>query len=110
MAEFGEALQGLQRAYGFDVTPLEVVAEAWLPRTESVVTGSRGPVVSRVGRVTRAQARADMLAEQRGTDKDGVVLDRPVSPIRAGLIGAGIAVAAVAGIGAVVWALLGGAG
>src|SRR5690606_3622706 len=25
MAQFGEALQGLQRQYGFDVTPLEVV-------------------------------------------------------------------------------------
>ncbi|GAA1327552.1 serine/threonine-protein kinase [Leucobacter albus] len=109
MTAFGEALQGLQRHYGFDVTPLEVVAEAWLPRTEAVAAGTRGPVVSSVGRVTRAAARAEHLAQMRGTDKDGLVLDRQTgSPLKAGLIGAGIAVAAVAAIGAVIWAIVGG--
>lgn len=111
MAEFGEALQALQREYGFDVTPLEVVAEAWLPRTESIAVGTRGPVISSVGRVSRADSRAAYLAEMRGTDKDGLVLDRPaVSPVRAGLIGAGIAVASIAALAAVVWAVVGGAG
>ena len=111
MAELGEALQGLQRGYGFDVTPLEVVAEAWLPRTEAIAAGTRGPVVSSVGRVSRADARAEQLAQLRGTDKDGLVLDRPAgSPLRAGLIGAGIAVAAIAVVGAVIWAVVGGAG
>ena len=76
MAELGEALQGLQRGYGFDVTPLEVVAEAWLPRTEAIAAGTRGPVVSSVGRVSRADARAEQLAQLRGTDKDGLVLDQ----------------------------------
>lgn len=113
MSEFGEALQGLQRHYGFDVTPLEVVNEAWLPRVEQVRSGARGPVISGVTRVTRAQARAqargEHIAQLRGTDRDGVVLDRKAaSPVKAGLIGAGIAVGALAGVGAVVWALAGG--
>lgn len=113
MREFGEALQGLQRAYGFDVTPLEVVAEAWLPRSEVGTDTTRGPLVSSVGRVSRAearaQARAELLAQRRGTDKDGIVLDRPpTSPMRAALIGAGVAVAAVVGIGALVWAMMSG--
>lgn len=110
MAEFGEALQALQRAYGFDVTPLEVTPDAWVPRTESVETGTRGPVVTSVGRATRAEARAEMLAQKRGTDDDGLLLDRPASPLRAGLIGAGAALAGVAAIAVVVWALTGGAG
>ena len=109
MAQFGEALQGLQRAYGYDVTPLEVVAEAWLPRTEAVAVGSRGPVISSVGRETRAQARARHSQASSRTDKDGLVIDQPASPLRAGLIGAGIAVAALAGVAAIVWAMMGGA-
>lgn len=110
MSEFGEALQGLQRSYGFDVTPLEVVAEVWLPRTEAIASGTRGPVISSVDRVTRAEARAEQLAQKRGTDADGVVYDREgPSPMRAGLIGAGIAVAVVAGAAAILWAMFGGA-
>ncbi|MGO3146136.1 MAG: serine/threonine-protein kinase [Leucobacter sp.] len=115
MAEFGTALQALQRSYGFDVTPFEVVAEAWLPRTESVAAGTRGPVVSSVARVTRAesraQVRAEQFAQQRGTDKDGLIYDgQGTSPLRAGLIGAGVAVAAVAGVAFIIWAMVGGAG
>ncbi|WP_241898616.1 serine/threonine-protein kinase [Leucobacter sp. OLCS4] len=110
MAEFGEALQALQRAYGFDVTPLEVTPDAWVPRAESVEAGTRGPVVTSVGRATRAEARAEMLAQKHGTDDDGLLLDRPASPLRAGLIGAGAALAGVAAIAVVVWALTGGGG
>ncbi|WP_336659109.1 serine/threonine-protein kinase [Leucobacter sp. USHLN153] len=110
MAAFGEALQGLQRSYGFDVTPLEIVAEAWLPRSGAVQPGTRGPVVSTVGRVTRAEARAEMLAQRRGTDTDGLILDRPTSPLRAGLIGAGVALAVVAAAAGVFLALSGGGG
>lgn len=109
MAEFGEALQGLQRSYGFDVTPLEVVAESWLPRAEAVAPGTRGPVISGVARVSRAEARAEKFAHSRGTDRDGVVFDKsPASPVRAGLIGAGIAVAALAVVGGALWVLFGG--
>ena len=110
MAEFGESLQELQRSYGFDVTPLEVVAEVWLPRTEAIAAGTRGPVISSVGRVTRAEARAEQFAQARGTDADGVVYDRSApSPLRAGLIGAGIGVAVVVGAAAFLWAMFGGA-
>lgn len=109
MAQFGEALQALQRAYGYDVTPLEVISEAWLPRSETIVAESRGPVVSSLGRVSRAAARAEHEAQQRGTDRDGLVLDKPgSSPLRAGLIGAGIAIAAVAAVGVIIWAMTGG--
>jgi serine/threonine protein kinase len=108
MAQLGEAIQNLQRHYGFDVTPLEVVSESWLPRAEQVPAGTRGPVVSAVeGRQTRAEARAAALAEKRGMDSDGLVLDRPASPLRAGLIGAGIALASIAGVAAIVWAVWG---
>lgn len=110
MAEFGEALQALQRAYGFDVTPLEVTPDAWVPPAESVETGARGPVVTSIGRATRAEARAELLAQKRGTDDDGLLLDRPASPLRAGLIGAGAALAGVAAVVVVVWALTGGGG
>lgn len=108
MQEFGEALQGLQRAWGFDITPIDVAMASWKPAHEPQV-GVRGPIVSTVGRVSRAEARAEQLARERGTDKDGLVLDRPTSPARAALIGAGVAVAVIAGIGALVWALIGGA-
>lgn len=109
MAQFGEALQNLQRHHNFDVTPLEVVAESWLPRSGHVPTGTRGPVVTTVaGRHTRAEARAAALAHKRGMDSDGLVLDRPASPLRAGLIGAGVALAGVAGLAAVAWAIWGG--
>ncbi|GAA1614297.1 serine/threonine-protein kinase [Leucobacter chromiireducens] len=146
MAEFGRALQELQRGYGFDVTPLEIVADAWVPvpgpgtspeaaagevpgeldgagdADDSAAPPRRGPVVSEVpGRRTRAQERAERDAARtastrhpsrtsRGidTDADGVVRDRPMSPLRAGLIGAGIALATVAAALGVVWAVTGG--
>lgn len=111
MREFGEALQGLQRYYGYEVTPLEVVSDSWIPRTETIDVGTRGPVVSSSGRPTRADIRAQQLAEQRGVDQDGIALDRdPISPVRAGLIGAGITLAVVAGAGAIVWSLISGSG
>lgn len=112
MAEFGEALQALQRGYGFDVTPLEVVADGWIPRAAPEDSGERGPVVSAVpGRRRRADLRAEHRAEQRTTDSDGVVYERqPMSPLRAGLIGAGVAVAGVAVVLAAFWALTGGLG
>lgn len=133
MGDFGHALQELQRGYGFDVTPLEIVADAWVPASapvsdpdEAAASGPRGPVVSEIpGRRTRAQARAERDAARtssarqsdgtRGghrveTDADGVAKDRPVSAVRAGLIGAGIALAAVTAAVGVVWAVTGGFG
>lgn len=109
MAEFGQALQGLQRHFGYDVTPLEVVAEAWLPRTSDAVPGTRGPVTSTVRERTRAAARAEQLELKRGVDDDGLLLDHRASPVKAGLIGAGVAVVALGAIAAVWWAMVGGA-
>ena len=103
MAEFGAALQEVQRGYGFDVTPLEIVAEVWTPQTGTIPAGVRGPVVSELpGRRTRA--------ELREVDSDGVIVERPRSAKRAALIGAGIALAGVAVVGGTLWAVLGGGG
>lgn len=58
MEEFGQELQGLQRHYGYDVTPLETVQPTWIPEQKRSDTGARGPVVSALeGRVPRAQQR-----------------------------------------------------
>jgi len=100
MRELGEALQRLQREYGFDVTPLDLVDPGWVvpaPSTGPVAdaAGTRGPVVSRVHRTTRAQQRAELA--ERQADRDGVVPDRHASPLRAGLIGAGAAVVVMGG-------------
>lgn len=103
MAEFGAALQEVQRGYGYDVTPLEVVAQAWTPETGAIPVGVRGPVVSAVpSRRTRA--------ELRDADSDGVVVERVHSARRAALIGAGVALAAVAVVAGGLWAWLGGGG
>lgn len=96
MRELGEALQRLQREYGFDVTPLDLVDPGWVvpaPPDAAVRAEAgavRGPVVSRVRRTTRAQRRAELAELQ--ADRDGVLPDRGPSPLRAGLLGAGAAV------------------
>jgi len=110
MAEFGEALQGLQRGYGFDVTPLEVVADGWIPRSTPADSGVRGPAVSEVaGRRRRSDVRAEQRAQQLTTDSDGVVFERPpISPMRAGLIGAAIGATGSALVLIGLWAMLGG--
>ena len=99
MREFGEALQQLQRGYGFDVTPLDLVESGWAaPMAPKTAEGApRGPVVTSVRTSTRAQRR--VLQE---ADHDGVVMeDRPPSPLRAALIGAGAAVAVAAALAVV---------
>lgn len=107
--EFGEALQALQRGYGYDVTPLEVIATPWLPDVGTLETrASRGPVVSTVpGRRSRAEERAAHLAGQRVEDTRGLKRDRPLSSARSALLGAGVALASAAAIGAALWAVLG---
>ena len=57
----------------------------------------RGPVVTSVRTSTRAQQRAELKASQRGEDSDGVLRDAPSSPVKSGLIGAGIAVLVLGG-------------
>lgn len=107
MQEFGEALQSLQRHYGFDVTPLEIISPSWAPQP-ALAGAARGPVVSSVGRVSRAEARAELLRE-RGTDTDGLLIEDSRSGLGRGIaIGVTIGAAAMA-IGAVaLWGILGG--
>jgi len=97
MREFGEALQQVQRLYGFDVTPLDLVRPGWTG-SSSDYRGPRGPVVTSVRESTRAKQRAEL---QQNLDRDGLVIDKPSSPLKAGLIGAIIAVVVLGvGIGA----------
>lgn len=98
MRELGEALQQLQRLYGYDVTPLDVVGSGWVtPAVTS--TAVRGPVVSAVQRTgSRAQRRAEQAEQRRVEDRDGVVVEGGTSALRAGLVGAGIAVGVIAAI------------
>ena len=103
MREFGEELQRLQRQFGLDATPLDTVASAWV--TPAAPTGlTRGPVISRVEHSGRAAKRAARQASL-STDRDGVVIENPPSPMRAGLIGAGIGVAVVGAAVALMFAI-----
>lgn len=99
MREFGEALRQLQRSYGYDATPFDLV-EASMVAPAAMTTGARVPVATTVRSETRAEQRAKLRAEGMSEDRDGVLIDAPNSDLKAGLIGAGIAVAAVAGLGA----------
>lgn len=101
MDVFAGALQQLQRHYGFDVTPFDMTRDLW-PADESqpVAAGVvRGQVTNSVRQVSRSEARAALAREQ--ADRDGVVPDPPASSLRAGLIGAGIAVVTIAAVAAV---------
>lgn len=93
MREFGEALQALQRRYGFDVTPLDTVDPGWVAPA-APASAPRGPAITSVRERSRAQQRAEL----RDEDRDGVVADRPASPLKAGLIGAGVTVALLAAL------------
>lgn len=101
MREFGETLQGLQRQYGLDVTPLDVVRSEWVPPS-TIASGVRGPVVSSVRHEGRAQKRAELLSgldrgrdtnSRRGVDASGVL-----KPVLIGVGSALVVLAAAAGI------------
>ena len=96
MYEFAEALRQLQRTYGFDVTPLDLVRQGWVAPAADL-SRVRGPIVTSVRTSTRAQQRAELKASQQGEDSDGVLRDAPGSPVKSGLIGAGIAVLVLGG-------------
>lgn len=116
MQQLGEALQYLQRMFGFDVTPLEVTSSDWMPRTQvAALTNpaaepapARGPVVSQVaGHRSRAEKRA--AAQQAlATDKDGLIIEDRPSATRYILIGAGVALGVAAIVGVSIWLLTGG--
>ena len=98
MWEFGEALRQLQRQYGFDVTPIDVIdLGSSLHETAPSVQGLQ-PAPVRAS--ARAQRRAEHLAEQAGTEtvrRAPRRISRPSAAILGGVVGA----AAVAAIGAI---------
>lgn len=107
MHELGLAMQQLQRHYGLDVTPLDVVSSIWVtPAT--TVQGVRGPTISSVQPNGRAAKRAALAAapsdRTRTRTRAGSSGGGAMKPALIGA-GAGIAVLAVAGI---VMALMGG--
>lgn len=98
MHEVGLALQQLQRHYGLDVTPLDVVSSTWVtPAT--TVAGVRGPVVSSVQPNGRAAKRAALAAapSERTRTRAGSAGRGAMKPALIGA-GAGVAVIAVAGV------------
>lgn len=102
MRELAEVLQQVQRHYGFEVTPFDVVDPGWsAPAT--LPEGVRTPTPTSVRSTSRAQRRA---ARDLAVDRDGVVVGHTTSPLKAGLIGAG-AVIALAAVGALVALLAG---
>lgn len=98
MQEFGEALRQLQRRYGFEVTPLDLVAPSWVtPAADNL--GIRGPVITTVRDTNRATQRAQLHEQGLRENTDGVVTrERHISPLKAGLIGAAAAVLAIGGV------------
>lgn len=104
MAEFGETLQQLQRGYGFDVTPFDVV-DASMITPAPVSTAPRGPKATTVRSLTRAQQRAQLRASRLTEDRDGVLIDQPHSPMKIGIIGALVGIAVVAALFGVALAL-----
>ncbi|WP_026139411.1 serine/threonine-protein kinase [Leucobacter salsicius] len=107
MHELGLAMQQLQRHYGIDVTPLDVVSSTWVtPAT--TVQGVRGPTISSVqpnGRAAKRAALAAAPADRTRTRKRaGSSGGGAMKPALIG-VGAGVAVLAVAGV---VVALMGG--
>lgn len=105
MHEFGLALQQLQRQYGIDVTPLDVVAATWVTPA-ATVPGVRGPTISSVQPNSRAAKRAALAAapQARTRTRSGSSGGGAMKPV---LIGAG-AGAAVLAVAAAVVALMGG--
>lgn len=72
MLEFAEALRAMQRLYGYDVTPVDVISEEWAgaaPRGDD--DRLRGPVVSTVRpdsrRVARENARGQATTSRTAT-------------------------------------------
>ncbi|MBO1902738.1 serine/threonine protein kinase [Leucobacter weissii] len=90
MREFGEALQRVQRGFGLDATPLDLVDPGWV----APAVRRREPSGFAVSSV-RASTRAERRAAQRVEDRDGLLEERPASPLRAGLIGAAVALGAI---------------
>lgn len=100
MFAFAEEMRWVQSQLGFPTTTLEVAAREWAASSAPVNftdAVSRGPVITTVNKDSRRAARARKDAIAHVEDRDGltVVTTASASPLRAGLIGAGVAVAVV---------------
>jgi serine/threonine protein kinase len=100
MFAFAEELRRVQYELGIPPTTLEVAAREWAASSAPVNftdTVSRGPVITTVNKDSRRAARARKDALENLTDRDGLTVRATPSssPLRAGLIGAGVAVGAV---------------
>lgn len=96
MREFGEALRQLQRNYGYDATPLDLVDPGMV--APAATEGPRGPVVTTVRSSSRAEQRSQLRVASMNEDRDGVLIDRPTSGLKSGVIGACIAVLVIGGL------------
>ncbi len=100
MFAFAEELRWVQSQLGIQPTTLEVAAREWAASSAPVSftdSVSRGPVISTVNKDSRRAARARKEAASRLEDRDGLTIRPSSSPssVRAGLVGAGIAVGIV---------------
>ena len=131
MRDFAEALQGLQRHYGYGITDIDLAFVDWTspdpaPTGSADSGGDPGPDAAAdwVGassgaahppprlpapaQTDRARARAALLADRSGSadrGRDRARGGRKVSLLTAGLIGAGSAIAGVIALAAVAKAL-----
>ena len=98
MFAFAEEMRWVQSQLGLATTTLEVAAREWAASsipvnfTDAV---SRGPIITTVNKDSRRAARARKEAISHVEDRDGLTVasSSSASPLRAGLIGAGVAVA-----------------
>jgi eukaryotic-like serine/threonine-protein kinase len=98
MFAFAEELRWVQGQLGLPMTTLEVAAREWASASAPVNFSdavSRGPIITTVNKDSRRAARARKEALSLGEDKDGLTVRAAPSPLRAGLIGAGVAVGVV---------------
>jgi serine/threonine protein kinase len=97
MYALAEELRWAQYELGIAPTPLEAAAPEWAAAAAPIDfrdASTRGPVVSTVNKDSRRAARA-AAAGASPVDRDGLPIAVPRSPVRAGLIGAGIALGVV---------------
>jgi len=95
MFAFAEELRWVQQQLGVPPTTLEVAAREWAAAAAPVNftdTVSRGPVITTVNKDSRRAARAKAAIVE---DKDGLIVSKAASPVKAGVIGAAIAVGVV---------------
>ena len=108
MFAFAEELRRVQYELGIPPTTLEVAAREWATSSAPVNftdAVSRGPVITTVNKDSRRAARSRQAALASIEDRDGLVVARPSSPLKAGLIGAGVAIGVLVAVVIVLVAL-----